>query len=223
MQVKPLSGVVPGATPGTTPFGQSQRMELIAELMNKPSKSGSALTRTEPLLTLLNDTETLSRFIRYSGLSEEMSAALLLDIAKSATPGMHLSARSMAEVSEILTRMKPTTAGIKVSYGAIAGFGELGCKPARSNINASEINAGSPDGMGPFMPFSPTQTDFKNTIDDLRERGPSSEDHGQNVPPGWFTPIDPGYEKIQGISGMAYIVLTCLTGILAFGIFAVIH
>jgi hypothetical protein len=222
MQVKPLSAVLPGAAARATPSRQSHRMDLIAALTNGPPKSSSSL-RPDPLLSLLSDTETLSRFIRYAGLSEGMGAALLLDVANSTLQARHLSARSMGEVDELLAKIKPTTARIGAAYGAIAGLGEAGAKPAKSRTDTGELRSGFGRDPALFAAFSPTQVDFKYTIDDLEIRRATGEFHEPHIPAGWYTPVEPALEKIQGISGVAYVVLMCLTGIVAFGFFVAFH
>ena len=113
------------------------------------------------LSSLLSDTANLTQFIRYSGLSEEVGAALLRDAMSATARPAQLSPQSMGEINEMLSRVRPTTAGVDASYGDAASFGETG---------SSEIIDTVPGGkMGglQFVPFSPGQVDFDRTIDNI--------------------------------------------------------
>ena len=97
--------------------GASQRAELIARILSKPGNGTSGPVRGELLSTLLSDTANLTQFIRYSGLSEEVGAALLRDAMSATARPAQLSPQSMGEISDMLSRIGQQRQGVDASYG----------------------------------------------------------------------------------------------------------
>jgi hypothetical protein len=194
---------------GVTSFGESQRAELIARILSKTAKGTSGPVRGELLSTLLSDTANLTQFIRYSGLSEDVGAALLRDAMSATAKTAHLSSRSMGEINEMLSRVRLTTAGGDASYGAAASFGETGSghrHPAAGKIGDQ------------FAPFSPAQADFDKTIDNIW----SSSNKGE-VPAAAFNligapPQKPHWEGVRLTSGIFYLIMASLAGAVLLGI-----
>lgn len=210
---------------GATSFGESQRAELVAKILNKAAKVSTASNRTELLSTLLKDTANLSHFIRSAGLSEEMAAALLQEARNAAQKSAQLSPRSMGEISDVLARIRPTAAGADESYGAAASFGEIGSQPGQPHSPAPGVNNGTGGSQGAraanlqFAPFLPGQDDFDRTIDNI---WPGAEaGHGPKESPGLagIPPWQPQWEGIGISSGAFYLFLLCLAGALLSGIF----
>lgn len=141
--------------------GDSQRAELIARILNKSAKTTSGPVRGELLSTLLSDTANLTQFIRYSGLSEEVGAALLRDAMSATARPAQLSPQSMGEITDMLSRIRPTMAGMDASYGAAASFGETGSSDVIDTVSSGKT------GSLQFLPFSPGQADFDKTIDNI--------------------------------------------------------
>lgn len=201
---------------GTT-AGDSQRAELIARILSKSAQGTSGPVRGELLSALLSDTANLTQFIRYSGLSEEVGAALLRD-AMSATAGTaQLSPRSMGEINDMLSRVRPTTAGVDASYGAAASFGETG------SSDIIDIVPSGKTGSLQFVPFSPGQADFDKTIDNIWSASSKGE-----VPEATFNlvgtpPQKSHWESIRLTSDTFYFILVSLAGAILLGVFVFVR
>lgn len=204
--------------------GDSQRAELIAKILNKTAKGTSGPVRGELLSTLLSDTANLTQFIRYSGLSEEVGAALLRDAMSATARPAQLSPHSMGEINEMLSRVRPTTAGADASYGFAASFGEVGSEPPHpsSGKTSDTTNYASREKTGiiQFVSFSPGQADFDRTIDNI---WPSSE-KGE-TPEAAFNligipPLTPHCVGIRLTRDAFYLILASLAGAILLGIFA---
>jgi hypothetical protein len=199
--------------------GDSQRAELIARILNKTGKVTAGPVRGELLSALLSDTANLTQFIRYSGLSEEVGAALLRD-AMSATAGTaQLPPQSMGEITEMLSRVRPTTAGVDASYGDAASFGETGSGPLHLSENALSGKTGSLQ----FVPFSPGQADFDKTIDNIWSASSKSE-----TPEATFNligapPQKSHWEGIRLTSDTFYLILVSLVGAILLGVFVFVR
>jgi hypothetical protein len=217
MPVKPLSGV--------TPSTQGQRMALIADLMNKTSKTAVGATRPELLLSLLNDTENLSQFIRYSGISAEMGAALLRDISRATTHGTRFSEQSLGEINEVLAKIRPIIAGIDASYGAHWGLDDVGhAKTLRQSEahQADDANNSVPDtrhGGERFKPFLPNQTDFANTIDNISLQSVDSETPKTSLRFADLPPLKVYRDGAEFKNGLLFSVLIGVACIVLIGIF----
>ena len=103
--------------PGAAASGESQRAELIARILSKPAKGASGTGRNELLSALLSDTANLTQFIRYAGLSEDMGAALLREAMSANARPAQFPPRSMGEINDMLSRVRPTTAGVRHHMG----------------------------------------------------------------------------------------------------------
>ena len=194
--------------------GDSQRAELIARILSKAANGTAGPVRGELLSTLLSDTANLTQFIRYSGLSEDVSAALLRDAMSATARPAHLSPRSMGEINDMLSRVRPTTAGVDASYGDVASFGESGSGPSHLSEN---FFSGKSGGLQ-FVPFSPGQVDFDRTIDNI---GPGS--NRDDAPEATFNLIDAPLQKSRWEGArltreVFYLILASLTVAILLGI-----
>lgn len=210
---------------GVTSFGESQRAELVARILNKTAKVTTASSRTELLSTLLKDTANLSQFIRSAGLSEEMAAALLQEAGNATEKPAQLSPRSMGEINDVLARIRPTAAGVDDSYGAAASFGEIGSQPGQPHSPAHEVNnavGGSQGGRAAnmqFVPFSPGQADFDRTIDNIWSGAETGQGAEESPSLAGVPPVQPQWDSIGISSETFYLILLSLAGALLFGIF----
>lgn len=194
--------------------GDSQRAELIARILNKTAKGTSGPVRGELLSTLLSDTANLTQFIRYSGLSEDVGAALLRDAMSAAAKTAQLSPRSMGEINEMLAKVRPTPARVDASYGAAASFGETGSGPSQLIENSLSGKTGSLQ----FAPFSPGQADFDKTIDNIWSGSIKGE-----TPDAAFNligtpPEKSHWEGVRLTSDAFYLILVSLAGAILLGI-----
>ena len=209
--VKPLTSL-PGAT-----AGDSQRAELIARILRKPGNGTAGPVRGELLSTLLSDTANLTQFIRYSGLSEEVGAALLRDAMSATARPAQLSPRSMGEITDMLARVRPTTAGVDASYGAAASFGETG-----SSEIIDTVQGGKMGGLQ-FVPFLPGQVDFDRTIDNIWSASGNAE-----TPEATFNligapPQKSHWEDLRLTRDIFYLILVSLAGAILLGIFVFVR
>lgn len=215
--VKSLSGV--------TSFGESQRAELVARILNRTPKAATASGRPELLSALLKDTANLSQFIRSAGLSEEMAAALLQEAGNADGKPAQLSPRSMGEINDVLARIRPTAAGVDDSYGAAASFGEIGSRPGQPHSPVHEVNNaidGFPNGRAAnlqFVPFSPGQADFDRTIDNIWSGAETGQGPEESPSFAGIPPVQPQRDSIGISSETFYLILLSLAGALLFGIF----
>jgi hypothetical protein len=197
----------------------SQRAELIARILSKSAKGTSGPVRGELLSTLLSDTANLTQFIRYSGLSEEVGAALLRDAMSATAKTAQLSPRSMGEINDMLSRVRPTVAGVDASYGAAASFGETGSVPQHLIENSLSGKTGSLQ----FVPFSPGQADFDKTIDSTwssSSKGEASEAMFNLI----GTPHQRSHwESVRLTSDTFYLILVSLAGAILLGIFVFVR
>ena len=197
---------------GTT-AGDSQRAELIARILSKPGNGTSGPVRGELLSSLLSDTANLTQFIRYSGLSEDVGAALLRDAMSATARPAQLSPQSMGEINDMLSRIRPTTAGVDASYGSAASFGDTG-----SSEIIDTVPGGKTGGLQ-FVPFSPGQADFDRTIDDIWSASSNAE-----TPEATFNligapPQKSHWEGIRLTREIFYLILVSLAGAILLGIF----
>ena len=197
---------------GAASFGESRRAELIARILNKSAKDTSGPVRGELLSTLLSDTANLTQFISYSGLSEEVSAALLRDAMSATARPAQLSPRSIGEITDMLSRIRPTTAGVDASYGSVASFGETG------SGDIGDTFPGGKTGGLQFVPFSPGQVDFHRTIDNIWSASSKGE-----TPEATFNlisapPQESHWEGVWLTREVFYLILASLTGTILLGI-----
>lgn len=182
--------------------------------MNKTANGTAGPVRGELLSTLLSDTANLTQFIRYSGLSEEVGAALLRDAMSATAKTAQLSPRSMGEINELLATIRPTTAGAAASYGNAASFGETGSGPPGIDTAAN----GKAGGIQ-FVPFSPGQADFEKTIDNIWPGSNKGE-----APEAAFNligtpPQKSHWEGIRLTSDAFYLIMASLAGAILLGVF----
>jgi len=181
--------------------------------LSKPAKGTSGPVRGELLSALLSDTANLTQFIRYSGLSEEVGAALLRDAMSATAKTAQLSPQSMGEINDMLSRIRPTTAGVDATYGSAASFGETGSEPLTENSLSGKT------GSLQFVPFSPGPADFDKTIDNIWPGSSKGE-----VPEAIFNligtpPQRPHWEGVWLTSDTFYLILASLAGAILLGIF----
>jgi hypothetical protein len=191
--------------------GDSQRAELVARILSKSAQGTAGPVRGELLSTLLSDTANLTQFIRYFGLSEEVGAALLCDAMSATAKTAQLSPRSMGEITDMLSRVRPTTAGADASYGASASLGETGSAPSHDALSGKM-------GSLQFVPFSPGQADFDKTIDNIWPGSNKGE-----VPEAAFNLIGAPHqrshwESVGLTSDTFYLILVSLAGAILLGI-----
>ena len=197
--------------------GDSQRAELIARILNRSAQGTSGPVRGELLSTLLSDTANLTQFIRYSGLSEEVGAALLRDAMSATARPAQLSPQSMGEINDMLSRIRPTTAGVDASYGSAASFGEIG-----SSDIIDTVPSGKTGGLQ-FVPFSPGQADFDKTIDNIWSASGKGE-----TPEATFNligapPQKSHWEGVRLTRDIFYLILVSLAGAILLGIFVFVR
>ncbi len=203
---------------GAAAFGESQRAELIARILNKTAKGTSGPVRGELLSALLSDTANLTQFIRYSGLSEDVGAALLRDAMSATAKTPRLSPRFMGEINELLSTIRPTPAGADASYGSAASFGEAG-----SGSLGTDNTASGKTGSLQFVPFSPGPADFDKTIDNVWS-GPNKVE----TPEATFNfigmpPQKPHWEGIWLTTDTFYLILASLAGAILLGVFVFVR
>ncbi len=199
--------------------GDSQRAELIARILSKSSNGTAGPVRGELLSTLLSDTANLTQFIRYSGLSEEVGAALLRDAMSATARPAQLSPRSMGEITDMLSRVRPTTAGVDASYGDATSFGETGSGP--SHLAENSLN-GKFGGLQ-FVPFSPGQVDFDRTIDNVwsdSNKGEAPEEAFNLI---GVPPQKSHWEGVRLTREVFYLILASLAGAILLGIFVFVR
>ena len=176
--------------------GDSQRAELIARILNKSAKGTAG-----PVL------------------SEEVGGALLRDALSATARPAQLSLRSMGEINEMLSRVRPTTAGVDASYGAAASFGETGPGPP----HLTENSLGGKTGSLQFVPFSPGQADFDKTIDNIWSGSSKGE-----TPEAAFNVIGTPHQKshwegMRLTSDTFYLILISLAGAILLGVFVFVR
>jgi hypothetical protein len=190
----------------------------MARILSKSTSGTSGPIRGELLSALLSDTANLTQFIRYSGLSEEAGAALLRDAMSATAKTAQFSARSMGEITDMLSRVRPTATGVEASYGAAASFGETGSEP----LHLIENSKGGKSRGIQFAPFSPGQADFDRTIDNI---GPGS-DRSESPEPAFhfigIPPQKPDWEGIQLARAGFYLILAGLAGAIMLGTIALV-
>jgi hypothetical protein len=209
--------------------GERQKMELVANIMKTATRNSAVPGPGERLPNLLSDAANLSQFIRYSGLSQEMQSAVLRDAANLVTKARQLSPRSMGEISDMLSSIRPATGGVDATYGAAASLGETGSGSPQSQSSAHGIDAPKHDFMNakagetPFKPFSPDQSDFDMTIDNIKLD--SGGDGPEEVFFAWANapPLNPRGEGGEDANVALNLVLACMIGLLLFGLFAVLN
>ena len=185
----------------------------MARILSKTASGTPGPVRGELLSALLSDTANLTQFIRYSGLSEEAGAALLRDAMSETAKAAQFSARSMGEITDMLSRVRPTATGVEASYGAVASFSETGSEP----LHLIENSTGGKSGGIQFTPFSPGQADFDRTIDSIvpgSDKGESPEPafHFIGIPP---QKLD--WEGVQLTRAGFYLVLAGVAGAIMLG------
>ena len=169
------------------------------------------------LSALLSDTANLTQFIRYSGLSEEVGAALLRDAMSATARPTQLSPQSMGEINEMLSRIRPTTAGVDASYGSAASFGETGSGDTIDTALSGKT------GSLQFVPFSPGQADFDKTIDNIwsassKSEAPEAAFNLIGVPPQKFH-----WEGIRLTTETCCLILVSLAGAILLGVFVFVR
>ena len=177
---------------------------------------------------LLGDTANLSQFARYSGLSEEMRVALLSDALSDPGKYATLLPRSMGEIDELLSRIRPTVSGIDASYGSSVSLGETGSEPPKpqSALHISPPLPGNPIDVNAankqFVRFSPDQGDFDRAIDDIWPSSDRGESQGSSINFPGMPPVAPQWDDL-GFSGNAFFVISiALAGVLLSAIFVIV-
>lgn len=197
--------------------GDSQRAELIARILSKTTQGTAGPARGELLSTLLSDTANLTQFIRYSGLSEEVGAALLRDAMSATARPAQLSPQSMGEINDMLSRIRPTTAGVDASYGSAASFGETGSSEIIDTVLGGKI------GGLQFVPFSPGQVDFDRTIDNIWSGSNKGESPEATFNLIGAPPQKSYWEGVWLTREVFYLILASLTGAILLGIFVFVR
>jgi hypothetical protein len=197
--------------------GENQRAELIARILSKAAQGTAGPVRGELLSALLSDTANLTQFIRYAGLSEDVSAALLRDAMSATAKAAQFSPRSISKINDMLCRIRPTTAGVDASYVSAASFGETGSGP----LPATAENGIT--GSLQFVPFSPVQADFDKTIDYIWSASDKDE-----VPEAAFNlisapPQRPHWEGAWLTSDTYYLILVSLAGAILLGVYVFVR
>ena len=185
--------------------------------MSKTAKGASGPVRGELLSSLLSDTANLTRFIRYSGLSEEVGASLLRDAMSAAARPAQLSPQSMGEITDMLSRIRPTTAGVDASYGAAASFGETG-----SSDIIDTVASGKAGGLQ-FVPFSPGQVDFDRTIDNIWSASSNAETPEAKFNLIGAPPQKSHWEGVRLTREIFYLILVSLAGAILLGVFVFVR
>lgn len=204
-------------------------MELIANIMKNVARNPAVPCSRELLSLLLNDAANLSQFIRYSGLSQEMQAAVLLEAASLTTNARRLFPRAMGEFGEMLSGVRPTTAGIDATYGAAVSLGEPGSESKRYQSAMRETDdakidlSNSKTGEMPFKPFSPDQSDFDKTIDNIGLNSESSKLEEMSFALINGPPLNAGRGGEENAGPALWVVLASLVGMLLFGFFALLN
>jgi hypothetical protein len=199
MSIKPVSGVVS--------FEARQRTLFVAEAMKRLVTQVST-AKPDVLLSLLNDTENLSAFVRYSTLPNDVKAELLLEISRHAAGGTRLSDRSLAKLNDVLGGIRPQSAGGDVTYqdNAAADVRSMKKDALAYSLPAS-VN---------FVAFRPGQSDFEKTIDNIAldvEPGDETQENDQifGVPP----LVMPARDTLS--MGLTLLVVSIMIGIVVVG------
>jgi hypothetical protein len=185
--------------------------------LNKSAKGISGPARGELLSALLSDTANLTQFIRYSGLSEEVGAALLRDAMSATAKTAQLSPRSIGEINDMLSSIRPTTAGVDESYGAAASFGETGSGPLPTTAENGKT------GNLQFVPFSPGQADFDKTIDNIWPGSSKGETPEAAFNLIGIPPQKSHWEGVRLASDAFYLILVSLAGAILLGVFVFVR
>lgn len=130
-------------------------------------------------------------------------------------PGKYpnLTPRSMGEIDELLSQIRPTASGIDASYGSTVSLGKTGSEPPKPHLtlHMSPPPPGNPAGVSAgntqFVRFSPDQSDLDRAIDDIW----SSSDRGESPGSSFNLPgIPPGAHQWDdlGFSGNALFVIS---------------
>lgn len=179
MALKPVSAVAA--------LDQRQRTLFVAEAMKRLSTK-IPTARPDVLFSLLNDTQNLSEFVRYSTLPIDVKDELLLDISRHAAGKARLSDRSLTKISDVLGGTRPQAAGGDVTYQ----------DNSATDVRSVKADVVADSSVAPvnFAVFRPSQTDFEKTIDNISlDAGPGDDargsDHVFGVPPLIVSAQDP--------------------------------
>jgi hypothetical protein len=128
-----------------------------------------------------------------------------------------LSPRSMGEINDMLSRVRPTVAGVDASYGAAASFGETGPSDVIDTV------PGGKTGSLQFVPFSPGQADFDKTIDNIWSGSNKGERPEANFNLIGAPPQKSQWEGAWLTRDIFYLILASLTGAILLGIFVFVR
>jgi hypothetical protein len=142
--------------------------------------------------------------MRVALLSEALSA-----------PGKYatLLPRSMGEIDELLSRIRPAASGIDASYGSTVSLGETGSEPSKphSTLHMSPLPPGSPLDVsaanGRFVRFSPDQGDLDGAIDDIWSSSDRGESQGSSFGFPGLPPVAPERDGLE-FSGNAVLMIS---------------
>lgn len=154
-----------------------------------------------------------------------MGMALLEEARSTVQQAARLSPRSMGEINEMLVRIRPTVTSVDASYGSAVSFGEIGSQPAQPQSFLHKVNDTAdnfPDGRAgnmQFVPFSPGQTDFDKTIDNIWSGSESGETPGALFNLIGVPPLNPQWDGFRFTIETFYVILASLAGALLFGVF----
>lgn len=138
---------------------------------------------------------------------------LLRDAMSATARPAQLSPKSMGEITDMLSRIRPTTAGVDASYGSVASFGETG-----SGEIIDPVPGGKTGGLQ-FVPFSPGQADFDRTIDDIWSGSNKGETPEATLNLIGAPPQKSQWEGLRLTRDIFYLILVSLAGAILLGVF----
>ena len=157
-----------------------------------------------------------------------MRIALLSEALSAPGKYTNLLPRSMGEIDELLSRIRPTASGIDASYGSTVSLGETGSEPSkpRSTLHTSppppdsreDVNAGN----GQFVRFSPDQGDLDGAIDDIWSSSDKGESQGSSFGFPGLPPVVPERHGLEFSGNAVLMISMALAGAFLLAIFVIV-
>ena len=157
-----------------------------------------------------------------------MRVALLSEALSAPGKYTNLLPRSMGEIDELLSRIRPAASGIDASYGSTVSLGETGSEPSkpRSTLHMSppppgsrvDVNAGN----GQFVRFLPDQGDLDGAVDDIWSSSDRGESQGSSSGFPGMPPVVPERDGLEFSGNAALMISMALAGAFLLAIFVIV-